>query len=69
MIRYAVIRVPSSGPPALAGSPNVFATREAAKARIAEIEADHLITHHTYLDVIAIEGPLYKALAARGIAV
>ena len=69
MKRYCVIRVPSSGPPALAGAPNVFETREEAEARVAEIESTHLMRHHTWLDVIAVDDPVTASLQARGISV
>ena len=66
-MRYLVLRVPGSGPPALAGAPNDFATREDAEARIAEIERDHLKAHHTYLEVMAYEGDKARALAKAGV--
>jgi hypothetical protein len=61
--------VPSSGPPALAGAPNVFATKLEAQDRIAEIEADHRKSHHTYLDIVAFEGTVKDGLAAKNILV
>ena len=54
--RYLVLRVPSSGPPAVIAEPYDFATEEEAEARIAQIEADHLVVHHTYLEVMAYFG-------------
>ena len=65
--RYAVIRVPGSGPAALAGPPNDFASEEEALARIAGIEADHRKSHHTDLSVFRYTGPLIDALLAEGI--
>lgn len=50
--RYAVVRVPGSGPPALAGAPNDFATETEAEARIVEIEREHRMAHHTYLTIV-----------------
>ncbi|MDX8352740.1 hypothetical protein [Cognatiyoonia sp. IB215182] len=69
MRRFAVIRVPTSGPPALVAQPNVFDSQDSADARIAEIEARQLMTHHTYLDTVAFEGPLMAAMQSRGISV
>ena len=59
--------MPGSGPPALAGAPNDFATKAEAEARIAEIEAEHLKAHHTYLDIMGYEGDKAEALAAAGV--
>lgn len=67
MSRFAVIRVPGSGPPALVGAPYHFDTEHAALARIAEIEAAHLKSHHTHLEVVPFEGPLHAAMQAMGI--
>lgn len=67
MTRFAVIRVPGSGPPALIAAPNSFASRAEAQQRIAEIEAGQLKVHHTYLDIVAYEGPLIDALQELGI--
>jgi hypothetical protein len=47
--RYAVIRVPSSGPPALVAEPNDFASEAEALHRIAEVKARQLMAHHTHL--------------------
>ena len=66
-MRYLILRVPGSGPPALAGAPNDFATREEAEARIAEIEAGHLKAHHTYLEVMRYDGDKAAALKAAGV--
>ena len=65
--RYAVLRVPSSGPKAVIAAPWLFETEAEAKARIAEIEADHLVVHHTYLEVFALDGDAYRALDASGV--
>ncbi|WP_411889312.1 hypothetical protein [Yoonia sp. SDW83-1] len=67
MTRYAVIRVPTSGPPALIAAPNVFVSAAEAAARVAAIEQGQLKQHHTYLDVVAFDGPLAEAMAAKGI--
>lgn len=67
MERYAVIRVPTSGPPALIAAPRDFATQAEAQARIDMIEAGQLKTHHTYLDIVAYDGPLGPAMQALGI--
>jgi len=67
MRRFAVIPCPSSGPCALVGSPNDFATKEDAEARITEIEQDHRKSHHTFLAIIPYEGPRAQALQAQGI--
>jgi len=67
MERFAVIRVPTSGPPALIGAPCDFATRAEAQARIDAIEAGHLKAHHTYLDIVAYEGPLGPAMRDLGV--
>ena len=66
MARFPVIRVPTSGPPALIAAPNDFATEAKALARIAEIEAAQLKAHHTCSDVVRYEGSLLDALAERG---
>ena len=65
--RYLVLRVPGSGPPALAGSPNDFSTLEEAEARIAEIESEHRKAHHTYLEIMTYKGDRSKALADAGV--
>lgn len=65
--RFAVIRVPGSGAPALAGEPNDFATEAEARARIAQIEAGHLKSHHTHLDIVPYDGDRHVALAAEGV--
>ena len=67
MGRFLVLRVPSSGPPAVIAEPYDFATREEANARIAEIEAEHLVVHHTYLEVMAYSGDKFRAMDAAGV--
>lgn len=65
--RYLVLRNPGSGPPALAGPLNDFATLEEAEVRITEIEASHRKAHHTYLDILPYDGDREEALRAAGI--
>ena len=65
--RYAVIRAPGSGPPALAGAPNDFATEAEALARVAEIEQHHRKSHHTHLSVFCYSGGLQHARLQEGI--
>lgn len=65
--RYVVIRVPTNGPRALIAEPNDFATEALARERIAAIEADHRMQHHTFLDIFAYTGEKYEALTAAGI--
>ncbi len=67
MTRYAILRVPGSGPPALAGPPNVFDTEVEAQARLDEIEDGHLKAHHTHLEILPFQGPLAQALTKAGI--
>ncbi|MEM8754075.1 MAG: hypothetical protein AAGF90_13940 [Pseudomonadota bacterium] len=67
VVRYAVLRVPSSGPPALIAPPNNFASEAEAESRIAEIERRKRMTHHTHLETFAYEGDLSAALAVRGV--
>lgn len=52
MTRFAVVRVPTAGPPALVGDPALFERREAAEARRSEIEARAVMEHHTWIDVV-----------------
>ncbi len=66
-MRYLVLRNPGSGPPALAGPPNDFATLKEAEARISEIEASHLKAHHTYLDILPYDGDREEALRIAGV--
>lgn len=56
-----MVRVSSSGPPV------DFATRAEADARIAAIEGGARMPQHTYLDIVAYEGPLGLSLAEAGI--
>jgi len=65
--RFLVLRVPSSGPPAVIAEPNDFPSHAEAKARIAAIEADHLVIHHTYLEIMAYSGDKYQAMDAAGV--
>ncbi|MEM9099085.1 MAG: hypothetical protein AAGC79_11235 [Pseudomonadota bacterium] len=65
--RYAVLRVPTSGPKAVIAEPWDFASSVEAEARISEIEADHLVVHHTYLEVFEYEAPTLAALHAAGV--
>ena len=65
--RFLVLRVPSSGPRALIAAPNDFATEAEARQRIAEIEMDHKIQHHTHLEIVAYAGDKYRALAEEGV--
>ncbi len=67
MTRFAVIRVPTSGPPALIAEPNDFATEADAEARIAAIEGKQIMPHHTYLDILGYDGGLQDALLRKGI--
>ena len=64
--RYAVLRCPSPGPPALIAPPNDFATLAEAEARIAAVEARARMAHHTHLEVLHYRGSLHEALVARG---
>lgn len=54
MSRFAVVRVPTTGPPALMGEPALFSDRDAAEARKAEIEARSDIAHHTWIDLVEL---------------
>lgn len=65
--RYAVLRVPTTGPRAVIAEPWDFATLDEAKARIAEIEADNLVVHHTYVEIFEYEGAVLHALDAAGV--
>ncbi|MEL7258434.1 MAG: hypothetical protein AAFN80_11425 [Pseudomonadota bacterium] len=69
MKRFAIIRVPTNGPPALVNMKNVFETEEEALARLAEIEATQQKLHHTFLDVVEFEGKVHEALPKKGILV
>ena len=62
-----MLRVPSSGPKALAGCPNDFASLEEAEARASEITSRQLKTHHTYLEVVEYSGDKSEFLTAEGI--
>ena len=65
--RYLVLRVPNSGPNALIAEPNDFDNLHAAEARIAAINGEHLMVHHTYLEVFAYSGDKFATLDAEGI--
>lgn len=65
--RYLVLRVPSSGPKALAGPPNDFSALKDAEARLSEITAGHLKAHHTYLEIVEYSGDKSAFLSAQGI--
>jgi len=65
--RFLVLRVPNTGPKALIAPPNDFATEAEARARIAAIEAVHLIEHHTYLEVWSYAGDKLAALDDEGV--
>ncbi|RED14242.1 hypothetical protein POI8812_02653 [Pontivivens insulae] len=65
--RYLLLRVPSSGPKALAGAPNDFPTREDAERRLAQIISSQLKVHHTYLEIVAYRGDKATFLEAEGI--
>ncbi|MEM7189654.1 MAG: hypothetical protein AAF439_08590 [Pseudomonadota bacterium] len=65
--RFLVQRVPSSGPPAVVADPYDFPTRTAAEERVAEIEAGHLVVHHTYLDIMTYTGDRYAAMDKAGV--
>ncbi|MEM7056389.1 MAG: hypothetical protein AAF557_02265 [Pseudomonadota bacterium] len=65
--RYLVLRVPSAGPPAVIAEPYDFATHAEAQARIDEIEANHLVVHHTYLEIMSYAGDRFRAMDAAGV--
>ena len=65
--KYVVLRVPSSGPKAVVGEPWLFETKREAEARLTELTASHLVVHHTYLEVFALNGDTYPALDNAGI--
>ena len=62
-----MLRVPSTGPPALISEPYDFATLEEAQARVAEFEDSHLVVHHTYFDIRSYHGDRQDALKREGI--
>jgi hypothetical protein len=51
----------------LIDAPNLFDTKAEAEERIASIEAVHRKSHHTFLAVLPIEGPLLEALDREGV--
>jgi hypothetical protein len=59
--------VPSSGPPALAGPPNDFASLQEAENRVAEIASKQLKVHHTFLEIVAYSGDKAAFLKAEGV--
>ena len=65
--RFLVLRVPSSGPKALAGGENDFDSLEAAQARVADILGAQLKTHHTSLEIMDYSGDRRAALVAAGV--
>ena len=65
--RYLILRVPSSGPKALAGAPNDFSSLAEAEARLDEITSGHLKAHHTYLEIIEYTGDKTAFLSAENI--
>ena len=65
--RYLVIRVPDSGPKALAGPPNDFGSRSEAEARIGEITSEHRKAHHTHLEIMKYTGDKADALRNAGV--
>ena len=65
--RYLVVRVPTSGPPAVIAEPNDFETESEARARIGEIESLQLQAHHTWLDIVRYTGDRTTALERAGI--
>ncbi len=52
---YLVIRVPTTGPRALIAAPNEFTTEAEARQRIASIESEHKMQHHTHLEVFFLQ--------------
>ena len=67
MWRYAVIRFPTSGPPALVDVAHIFDSEIDARERLRELEATQLKQHHTYLDVVAFNGKAHEELPKLGI--
>ncbi|MEM9238769.1 MAG: hypothetical protein AAGB07_02235 [Pseudomonadota bacterium] len=65
--RYLVLRVPNSGPKALAGAPNDFASLEDAKARVSGITSQQLKVHHTCLEIVEYSGDKATFLESEGI--
>ena len=66
-MRYLVLRVPNSGPKALAGAPNDFPKREEASVRCDENMATQLKLHHTHLEIVAYSGDKITYLESQGI--
>lgn len=65
--RFLVLRVPNSGPKALAGPPNDFPTLKEAEARVSEITSRHLKVHHTFLEIVEYTGDKSAFIEAEGI--
>ena len=64
--RWLVLRVPTSGPPALIAPPNDFASEDEARARIAVIMERQRMAHHTHFEILRYQGERSAALAAAG---
>lgn len=65
--RFLLLRVPSSGPKALAGPLNDFSSLNEAEARLRDITSENLKAHHTYLEIIEYTGDKVAFLNAKGI--
>lgn len=65
--RYLLLRVPNSGPKALAGPPNDFASFDEADARLREISDAQTKSHHTYLEITEYAGDKIAFLEREGI--
>lgn len=64
---FLVLRVPNTGPKALAGPPNDFSDRESAEARLREIMSAQLIPHHTHIEIAEYSGDKRDFLSRAGI--
>ncbi len=67
MRKYAIIRVPGSGPPALIDMDSIFSDKAEAQAKLAQIEKTQLKAHHTFLDIVSFEGNAEEELPKLGI--
>ena len=67
MRKYAIIRVPGSGPPALINMDSIFSDIAEAHAKLAQIEETQLKAHHTFLDIVSFEGKAEDELPKLGI--
>ena len=65
--RFLLLRVPNSGPKALAGPPNDFASLDEAEARLRDITDSHMKSHHTYLEIVEYWGDKIAFLEREGI--